>query len=717
MAEPYQPVPTATPEAAPARPMHIQSNAEMFGASVGTALEGVGANLEHASNELYSTAIKFRQLDIENEVNGATTDLLKQNGDLDNKFRLMEGSDPQRNLQAHVDQLEQNRQSIRAGLSSDFARKMFDRETMRRLGYDIVNAGNYAATQARQANKNQRQATIDATIDSLTRDPMNDQGISDGLQKIVSIAGQDSVEAGDSKPVVQAKTQVALGRAIDAVAKSIAKVDPDRAKSFLEKFKDYTHTAQYQQTMDAVEERGLRVRAEMEAARIATPLDPILDRAMQVTKDQESRGSYTNVTTTKDKNGNPQSALGAYGIMDRNLPEWSRQVLGHEVTKEEFLNSPQIQDQIYRAKMGEYIRKYGVEGAGRAWLGGEGAVVPSADNRKDAFGTKVVDYGKVFAAKVGLTTPQVGERGVQQMMQDAETSANLYYPDDPIRRQQYLDTLQKAIVSKSSVQNRERVERMTSLRNSLQDTVNKQMPNGRGPTSFTEAGMLDPHFADNFEELNRLDPRTQDRMQQAFIKNAKADVPDTPERRNNYVRYVGMQDEEFMQQDFNKAFNNGEITLTHANQLNERQANIKRRAFRGVAADSVLSQNSSVLNDARIFRSQTDSAANKRYQQFRGALIEKMEEYATEHNASMPQKEADETVKNLLKEIVTGPGMFGGLFGPTREPQYQAMSNAKLITTTDEYNKLPVGGYYLSVGADGRQRLRQKPDVGTTGGP
>lgn len=702
---PYQPVPTVTPESAPTPPFRIQTNSEMFGAGVGQALEGVGRDLAQAGNEFYSTAVKFRQLDIENEVNGATTDFFKQSGDLDNKFRLMEGSDPQKNLQTHVDDLEQTRQSIRQGLSSDFARKMFDRETMRRLGYDIVNASGYAATQAKQANKAARQATVDATIDTMVRDPNNEQGIDDGLRKIMGLTGQDSVDAGDSQPLRDAKVKVQLGRAVDSVAKSLAKTNPDAAKKFLEKYQDFTHSAQYQQTMEAVEQRGVTVRAEMEGARIATPIDAILDRAAITTREQESGGDYQHVTTTRRKDGSSQQALGAYGIMDRNLGEWSQEVLGHRVSKEEFLNSPEIQDQIYRAKMGQYIRRYGVEGAGRAWLGGEGNI--NNPDQRDALGTSVGDYGKVFATKVGSAVPSrnLGERSVQDMMQDAETSANLYYPNDPVRRQQYLDALQHNILARVSTQKRELHDRTIALQNSLTDTLNKTMANGRGPTSFEEAGALDPNFADHFEELYKLDPRIQGRVQQAFIKNGKADIPWTSEREAKYTQLIGMSDPELMQQDPNKIFNDGGMTLTQTNKILERQANIKHKAISFYHADTVLRQNGALLNDAQIFPSRTDTAANERYQHFRGAVIRRLEDYAAEHNAQMPQKEQDEMVKDLLKQVVTGHSFFG-LF-TNRESQYEVENQPEtVISSQAEYDKLNEGQAYVWNGNHYRKRAK-----------
>jgi len=131
-----------------------------------------------------------------------------------------------------------------------------------------------------------------------------------------------------------------------------------------------------------------------------SPSGDVTDKAAPITKNMEG-GKYDQVVTTLNKNGMPQRALGAYGIMDFNVPSWSREVLGKEMTPEEFLKDRAAQDAIYKAKMGSYIAKYGPENAGRVWLGGEGGI--DHPERADAFGTTVGDYGKRFASAFAPT--------------------------------------------------------------------------------------------------------------------------------------------------------------------------------------------------------------------------------------------------------------------------------------------------------------------------
>lgn len=95
-----------------------------------------------------------------------------------------------------------------------------------------------------------------------------------------------------------------------------------------------------------------------------------LDRLMRAIRGQESTNNYRAV--------NPHSgALGGYQIMPFNLfggSEWDRKALGRDVSRDEFINNPGLQDQIARWQLGNYLRKYGAAGAAVAWYGGEGSV-------------------------------------------------------------------------------------------------------------------------------------------------------------------------------------------------------------------------------------------------------------------------------------------------------------------------------------------------------
>jgi hypothetical protein len=125
-----------------------------------------------------------------------------------------------------------------------------------------------------------------------------------------------------------------------------------------------------------------------------------LDRLAASIRKNESSGNYANVTTTTNpRTGQRQSAIGAYGIMDFNVGPWTREVLGQAMTPQQFLSSPEAQDAVAKAKLGQYASKYGLSGAARAWIGGEGNMYGSA---ADAFGTTPSAYAARVTRDMGL---------------------------------------------------------------------------------------------------------------------------------------------------------------------------------------------------------------------------------------------------------------------------------------------------------------------------
>jgi len=110
----------------------------------------------------------------------------------------------------------------------------------------------------------------------------------------------------------------------------------------------------------------------------------------------ESSGNYRSIgpaTRTGDR------ALGKYQIMSANVGPWSREILGREVTPQEFIADPKLQDAIFNGKFGQYAEKYGPEGAARAWFAGEKGM--NDLNRRDVLGTSVADYSAKFTKAAG----------------------------------------------------------------------------------------------------------------------------------------------------------------------------------------------------------------------------------------------------------------------------------------------------------------------------
>ncbi len=112
-----------------------------------------------------------------------------------------------------------------------------------------------------------------------------------------------------------------------------------------------------------------------------------IDNIMNAIGQVESSGRYNAIgptTRTGDR------AYGRYQIMGANIPAWSKEALGRQVTPEDFINNPQLQDQIARYKMSQYHAKYGnPQDVASAWFSGR----PMRNNYSaDVTGTNVPEY-------------------------------------------------------------------------------------------------------------------------------------------------------------------------------------------------------------------------------------------------------------------------------------------------------------------------------------
>lgn len=92
-------------------------------------------------------------------------------------------------------------------------------------------------------------------------------------------------------------------------------------------------------------------------------------------------------------------AYGKFQVMGANIPAWTKEALGTPMTPDQFLADPKAQDAVFQYKFGQYVDKYGPEGAAKAWFAGEKGM--NNPNAKDVLGTSVAEYGSKFMKGLG----------------------------------------------------------------------------------------------------------------------------------------------------------------------------------------------------------------------------------------------------------------------------------------------------------------------------
>lgn len=146
-------------------------------------------------------------------------------------------------------------------------------------------------------------------------------------------------------------------------------------------------------------------------------MSPFRDAIASIESD--GHGGYAAIGPTHPKLGR---ALGRYQVMEANIGPWSKSALGREVTPDEFLSNPQIQDAIFDHRFGSYVEKYGnPQDAASAWF--TGLPASQGAGRKDVLGTSGSQYvdkfsralGSVDAAPASTGTPDIRQALVEAM--------------------------------------------------------------------------------------------------------------------------------------------------------------------------------------------------------------------------------------------------------------------------------------------------------------
>lgn len=126
--------------------------------------------------------------------------------------------------------------------------------------------------------------------------------------------------------------------------------------------------------------RALRRQATSASVR-SVPIsgDSELEKLYNSIAQQESGGNY-------GARNRSSGAMGKYQIMPSNLggsrSGWDYEALGYDVSPQQFMSDPNIQEQIARYKLKQYYDQFGAGGAAVAWYSGPGNVAKKMNSTK-----------------------------------------------------------------------------------------------------------------------------------------------------------------------------------------------------------------------------------------------------------------------------------------------------------------------------------------------
>ncbi len=121
---------------------------------------------------------------------------------------------------------------------------------------------------------------------------------------------------------------------------------------------------------------------------------------------------FINAITGQESGGNygaqnsSSGAMGRYQIMPGNLggkhSGWDYEALGRDVTPQQFMGNPKLQDAIARYKLQQYYKKWGPRGAAIAWYAGPGAVGRVGGNKSQGAYPTINQYANAILKRMGL---------------------------------------------------------------------------------------------------------------------------------------------------------------------------------------------------------------------------------------------------------------------------------------------------------------------------
>lgn len=156
-------------------------------------------------------------------------------------------------------------------------------------------------------------------------------------------------------------------------------------------------------------------------------------------------GDYSAVGPTHKTMGR---ALGRYQVMEANIGPWSKAALGREVTPEEFMANPQIQDAIFDHQFGSYVQKYGnPQDAASAWFTGQ--PLSKGANRRDVLGTSGAGYVDKFNKALGSPALVAIERQAPIQVASLDPGAGMQTLPSPV----FSDEQARLIAAESAIPN------------------------------------------------------------------------------------------------------------------------------------------------------------------------------------------------------------------------------------------------------------------------
>lgn len=222
----YQPFPGVEPTGPAGNYEQTNASPEKFGGEVGAAETRLGGQLEQSGQQIFQTAMRFKDMQNATDALDATTAASKDLGSAEVGFRQKRGNDAVAAYPAFQQQVQQIREQYASSLGSPMAKLAFGRDFASLSNRTLANAGIHVADQAEAAHAGSLNAAIQEESSRMVRDAAN--GSPPDFSKMVDLAAQTGSFMGWDKTQTDAFLQKHAGDAMHGIVESsIAAQDPN----------------------------------------------------------------------------------------------------------------------------------------------------------------------------------------------------------------------------------------------------------------------------------------------------------------------------------------------------------------------------------------------------------------------------------------------------------------------------------------------------------
>jgi hypothetical protein len=244
---PYQPVSTAEPIVSGEK-IQIQTPGAAFGENVGAALRQLGTTTDQVGNELFGRAMALQDLRNETDAREAQSKYAEQASLLHAQYGALEGKAAADGLPAYIKAQNDLRNQIRGTLTTAYAQRFYDRDTLPFMQRNVFSAAGHAADQ----NKRFVVGTAEANLDLDARtyaDPTSDaefqQKIDNIKRDVPTISGAlGEGEAQEADRVFKRISNAWVGR-----IGNIAHENPQAALTMLDQHKTEMSQEDYERVL------------------------------------------------------------------------------------------------------------------------------------------------------------------------------------------------------------------------------------------------------------------------------------------------------------------------------------------------------------------------------------------------------------------------------------------------------------------------------------